>query len=146
VPPNATHARRYEKGSKKNRMNSRVESNKSGASAGDIVKYALTLLLVVAGVFAFYWFDGQWPTALRVLAVVAGLVAGAIAFMTSVKGAQTREFLSESRFELRKVVWPTRQEAMRTTWVVVLVVIIMSLILAAFDLVIQWLVKLLLGQ
>jgi len=127
-------------------MNSRAEPNKSGASAGDVVKYALALLLVAAGVFAFYWFDGQWPTALRVLAVVAGLAAGAIVFMTSVKGVQTREFLSESRFELRKVVWPTRHEAMRTTWVVVLVVIVMSLILAGFDVVIQWLVKLLLGQ
>jgi len=127
-------------------MNSRVESNKSGTSAGDIVKYALALLLVVAGVFAFYWFDGQWPTALRVLAVVAGLVAGAIVFLTSVKGVQTREFLSEARFELRKVVWPTRQEAMRTTWVVVAVVILMSLILALFDVIIQWLVKLVLGQ
>jgi preprotein translocase subunit SecE len=127
-------------------MNSRVEPSKSGASAGDIVKYALALLLVAGGVVAFYWFDGQWPTSLRVLAVVAGLVAGTVAFLTTVKGAQTREFLSESRFELRKVVWPTRQEAMRTTWVVVLVVIVISLILAFFDVIIQWLVKLVLGQ
>ena len=127
-------------------MNSRVEPNKPGTPAGDIVKYALALLLVAAGVFAFYWFDGQWPSSLRVLAVVAGLVAAGVVFMTSAKGGLTRTFLYESRFELRKVVWPTRQEAMRTTWVVVLVVIIMSLILAAFDVVIQWLVKLLLGQ
>ena len=48
------------------------------ASGGDIVKYALALLLAVAGLFAFYWFDGQWPTGVRVLAVVAGLVAGAV--------------------------------------------------------------------
>ena len=54
--------------------------------------------------------------------MVGGLVAGAVVFLTTAKGAQTREFLSESRFELRKVVWPTRQEAMRTTWVVMIVV------------------------
>jgi len=126
-------------------VNSRVEQSGS-ASAGDIVKYALALLLVVGGVFAFYWFDPQWPSVARVGAVVAGVIAGIAVFMTSAKGRETREFLVESRFELRKVVWPTRQEAMRMTWVVVIVVIIIALLLAGFDTVIQWLVKLFLGQ
>ena len=121
-------------------------TTRTAASAGDIVKYALALLLVVAGVVAFYWFEGQWPMAVRVLAVVGGLAAGTIVFLTSAKGLQTREFLSESRFELRKVVWPTRQEAMRMTWVVIIVVVIISLLLAGFDLVIQWAIRLLLGQ
>ena len=116
------------------------------ASGGDIVKYALALLLAAAGLFAFYWFDGQWPTGVRVLAVIAGLVAGGLVFMATAKGAQTREFLSESRFELRKVVWPTRQETTRTMWVVIVVVILMSLLLAGMDVVIQWAVKWLLGN
>ena len=115
------------------------------AGAGDIVKYAVALLLVAAGLFAFYWFDGQWPTGVRALAVVAGLVLGAVVFLTTAKGMDTREFLSESRFELRKVVWPTRQETTRTMWVVIAAVIIISLILAAFDWVIQLVVKYLLG-
>ncbi|KRA14400.1 MULTISPECIES: preprotein translocase subunit SecE [unclassified Lysobacter] len=124
-------------------MNSKVEQHGS-ASAGDFVKYALAVLLVAGGVFAFYWFD--WATALRALVVVAGLVAGIGVFLTSAKGHQTLEFLSESRFELRKVVWPTRQEAMRTTWVVMIAVAILSLILAGFDLIIAELVKLILGH
>ncbi|HRO27881.1 MAG TPA: preprotein translocase subunit SecE [Luteimonas sp.] len=126
-------------------MNSRVEQPGT-ASAGDMVKYALALLLVAAGVFAFYWFEGQWPSPARVGAVIAGVVAGVAVFMTSAKGHQTREFLTEARFELRKVVWPTRQEAMRMTWVVVIVVIIIALVLAGFDTVIQWLVRLFLGH
>ena len=109
------------------------------------MKYALALLLVAAGVFAFYWFNGQWPTVARVMSVIGGLVAGAVVFMTTAKGAQTREFIGESRFELRKVVWPTRQETTRTTWIVMVVVILISLILAAFDWVIQLGVKALLG-
>ena len=116
------------------------------AGAGDIAKYALAILLAAAGLVAFYWFENQWPTGVRALAVVAGLVLGALVFMVTAKGVQTREFLSESRFELRKVVWPTRQEAMRMTWVVIIVVIIIALLLAGFDTVIQWLVKLFLGQ
>lgn len=126
-------------------MNSRVEQPKAGGSAGDIVKYALALLLVAAGVFAFYWFNGAWPTVARVMAVLGGLVAGGLVFMRSAKGVQTREFLGESRFELRKVVWPTRQETTRTTWVVIAAVIVISLILAAFDWIIQLGVKFLLG-
>ena len=125
-------------------MNSKVEQAKA-ASAGDIVKYALALALVVAGLFAFYWF-GEWPTAVRVLAVVGGLIACTVVFLTSFKGAQTREFLSESRFELRKVVWPTRQEAGRATVMIIIAVIVISLILAGFDVVIQWVVKWLLGR
>ena len=120
-------------------LNSGVEQPKAGASsAADIVKYALALLLVVGGVFAFYWFDGQWPTVARVMSVIGGLIAGALVFMATPKGAQTREYLGESRFELRKVVWPTRQEATRTTWVVIIAVILMSLILALFDLIVQF--------
>ncbi|MBW8852693.1 MAG: preprotein translocase subunit SecE [Xanthomonadales bacterium] len=126
-------------------MNSRIEQPKAGGSAGDIVKYALALLLVVGGVFAFYWFEGQWPTVARVMSVLGGLIAGGLVFMATAKGAQTREFLGESRFELRKVVWPTRQEAMRTTWVVIIAVIAMSLILAVFDLIVKFGVEKLLG-
>ena len=126
------------------RMNSKVEQSRS-ASAGDIAKYALAVLLVAGGVFAFYWF-AQWPTAMRALVVAAGVLLGAVVFALTSKGIQTREFLSEARFELRKVVWPTRQEAMRTTWVVMIAVVILSLILAGFDVVIQAAVKLVLGR
>ena len=126
-------------------LNSRAEQSKSGTSAGDIAKYALAVLLVVGGLFAFYWFEGACPTFVRVLVVVAGLVLGGMVFMSSGKGMQTRDFLSESRFELRKVVWPTRQEAMRMTAIVFVAVVLISLILAGFDVVIQWLVKLALG-
>ncbi|MCC7248192.1 MAG: preprotein translocase subunit SecE [Lysobacter sp.] len=127
-------------------MNSRVEPSKSGASTGDLVKYVLSGLLLGGGLFAFYWFDGQWPTVVRVLSVIAGLIAAGAVFMSTVKGAQTREFLVESRFELRKVVWPTRQEALRTTWVVMIAVVLISLLLAGFDQLISLGVKLLLAK
>ena len=116
------------------------------AGLGDIAKYALAILLAIAGLVAFYWFENQWPTGVRILAVVGGLVLGALVFMVTAKGAQTREFLSESRFELRKVVWPTRQETTRTMWVVVVVVIVISLMLAGMDALIQMAVKWLLGN
>ena len=127
-------------------LNSRVEHSRNQASAGDVARYVVAILLLLGGLAAFYWFDGQWPTPLRVLAVVAGGAAALVVFLTSAKGLQTREYLSEARFELRKVVWPTRQEAMRMSWVVILVVVVISLLLAGFDLVIQWFIRLLLGN
>ncbi|WP_256646400.1 preprotein translocase subunit SecE [Thermomonas paludicola] len=126
-------------------MTSNSLSTQSAGSA-DIIKYAAALLLVAAGVFAYYWFDGAWPAGVRALVVAAGLVLATVVFLGTKKGAQAREFLSESRFELRKVVWPTRQEATKTMWVVMAAVVIISLILAAFDWIIQLSVKALLGS
>lgn len=106
-------------------MNSKIEHSKdNSANGGDIVKYVAASLLVLAGLFVWFWFSadsgraaqlGAWAGQLRALAVVVGLVGGIGVFMLTGKGRDTREFLSESRFELRKVVWPTRQEAVRMT-------------------------------
>ncbi|NYZ61695.1 preprotein translocase subunit SecE [Luteimonas deserti] len=126
-------------------MNSRVEHSK-GASATDLAKYAGAVLLVIAGVFAFYWFQAQLATSVRSVIVGLCLVAAVAVFLTTAKGHRTREFFSETRFELRKVVWPTRQEAVRLTWVVIIAVILISLMLAGFDQVIQWLIRLVLRQ
>ncbi len=135
-------------------MNSKIEHSKRAASGGDMVKYVGAALLVLAGLFVWFWFStpartvqlGAWSGQLRALAVVVGLVAGGALFMLTAKGHQIREFLSESRFELRKVVWPTRQEAIRMTWVVIVVVIVLSLLLGGFDFVIQKLTQWFLGR
>ncbi|GHH61005.1 MULTISPECIES: preprotein translocase subunit SecE [Gammaproteobacteria] len=126
-------------------MNSKIEPSKGAASGGDIAKYVISAVLLLAGLFVWFWFSapersaqlGTWTSQLRGLAVVVGLVASILVFLGTAKGRDTRGFLSESRFELRKVVWPTRQEAIRTTWVVIVVVIILSLLLGGFDFVIQ---------
>ena len=80
--------------------------------------------------------------------VLAGLVAAAlVVFLHRRKGGQyCANSCPKSRFELRKVVWPTRQETLQTTWVVIVVVIVLSLMLAFFDVVIQTAVKWLLAR
>jgi len=112
---------------------------------GDYVKYAVALLIVAAG-FVGYRYFADWPNALRVTLAVVGMVlaAGFFAFTTA-KGALAREYLSETRFELRKVVWPTRDETLRGTGLIIVVVIIISLMLALFDLIIGWGIRSLLG-
>jgi preprotein translocase subunit SecE len=127
-------------------LNTRVDQSRNQSSAGDVAKYVVAALLVVAGLVAFYWFEGRWVMPLRVLAVIAGVASGLIVFLVSAKGLQARTFFQDARIELRKVVWPTRQEAVRMTWVVMVVVVIISLLLAGFDMVIQWAIRLLLGN
>ena len=120
-------------------MNAKLEQSVSNSGL-DIVKLTLAVLFVVAGLFGFYYFAGQWNTALRVVALMGSFVlAGLIGAMTH-SGRNLREFIAESQFELRKVVWPTRDETIRTTGVIIVVVIIISLILGLIDLILKWVV------
>ena len=126
-------------------MNTKVDQAEQAVAPADVAKYVLAFALAAGGIFAWYWF-GQWPAVLRGMLVVAAVAAAIGVVALTAKGRQGREFVSESLFELRKVVWPTRQESIRVTGVVLAVVVIVSLILSAFDLIISWLIRLLLGQ
>ncbi len=126
-------------------MNTKVEQADQATNAADIAKYVLAALIVAGGLFAFYWFS-QWPGPIRGLVAVLGVVAGGALAATTGKGRQAREFFSESLFELRKVVWPTRQETLRITGVILVVVVIASLVLSLFDWIISLLIKWLLGN
>ncbi len=117
-------------------MNAKIEkkSASSKTSSADVVKYLIAALLLAGGVVGFYWLTA-WPTPLRSLLVVIGFVAALAVFALTAAGRHGLEFLAESRFELRKVVWPTRQESLQTTGVIIVVIAVISLILAAIDLV-----------
>ena len=112
-------------------MNAKVENNSPSAVA-DVVKYVGSVLLVIAGIVGFYWF-ADWATPLRALLPLAGIIAAALLFATTGKGRNTIDYLGEARFELRKVIWPTRQETIRTTIVILIVVIIVSILLGIMD-------------
>ena len=113
-------------------------------SGADIAKYALAALLLAAGVFGFYWFSA-WAAPLRGLLAAAGLVAALLVFAQTSAGQRALEFFAEARFELRKVVWPTREASIRTTGVIIVVIIAMSLILALIDFVLGSIIGKLLG-
>ena len=99
----------------------------------------LAVLLLIAGVVAYYWF-AEWSGVARFGVLLAGIAAcvGVGAFTRA--GRSMREYLVESQFEMRKVVWPTRDETIRTTLVIIVVVIILSLLLGLIDLILKWIV------
>jgi preprotein translocase subunit SecE len=126
-------------------MNTKVEQAEQSVNAADLAKYVLAVAIVAASIWAYTSALSSWAAPLRGLLVAAAVVVAGFVVSFTAKGRQTREFFSESMFELRKVVWPTRQEAMRTTGVILVVVAAVSLILAAFDWIIAWLIRQLLG-
>jgi len=126
-------------------MNAKVEPSTTASGAGDVAKYIVAVLLVAAGIAAYYAFP-EVSGVVRGLGVALAIVAGAAVFAFTAKGRDTREFIAESRFEMRKVVWPTRQETWRMTLVVFVVVVIISLLIAAIDFLISSGVTWLLGQ
>lgn len=129
-------------------MNTKAEQPK-GSNAADIGKLILAGLVLVAGIFAYSWFgnDGNISSSVRMLGVVAALVISlSIAAFTAL-GRRVRNFLAESQFEMRKVVWPTRDETIKTTGIIIAVVIVLSLLLGLIDLILSsvildWLLKL----
>jgi preprotein translocase subunit SecE len=98
----------------------------------DFVKWALVIALLVVGIVGNSHFAAQ-PVFYRALALIAlSVVAIAIAYNTE-KGAVLWSLLQGSVVEVRKVVWPSRQETNQTTLIVVVVVFIMAIILWALD-------------
>jgi len=126
-------------------MNVKAQDVGTSVSAGDIVKYVVAALIAAGGIAVFYLFP-QWYAPVRGLIVLVGFAAAVAVMTLTALGRRGREFLSEALFELRKVVWPTRDEALKLTGVVLMVVMIISLTLAAFDFVISFFVKWLLGH
>ena len=103
-------------------------------------KWAVIALIIAVAVWGNVHF-GQMLLLYRVLALVGlGIVAAFIALQTR-KGALFWNMLKEAKAEVRKVIWPTRQETMQTTLIVVIAVVIMGLILWGIDSLLGWLVQ-----
>ena len=130
-------------------MNTQAEP---ATSVADIVKQVFSVVFVVAGVAAFYYFSTDHPyfKEVRLLYRVLGLVAVMLMvlgmMLTTDMGRSIWSFVLESRQEVRKVVWPTREETMRTTLLVFAMVFIVGLILWLLDMFLFWGVRYLTGQ
>lgn len=110
-------------------MNSKVETVNTRL---DTVKLVVALLIVVGVIAAFYIF-AEHSLLLRVLGLVGGAgLAAAIAMQTE-KGRQIWGFFQDSQIEVRKVVWPTRDETLQTTLWVIVVVIVIALFMWGLD-------------
>jgi preprotein translocase subunit SecE len=115
------------------------------ASVKDTALIVLSLLALFVGIGAFYWYEDQ-ALPIRIAMVVAGLGLGAGLAWFSWYGREFWQFAQVSRIELRKVVWPSRDETVKTTYVVFIFAIVMGLFFWGLDWVLTWLTRLLTGQ
>jgi preprotein translocase subunit SecE len=121
-------------------MNTKAEQS----SRFDVAKWVVVAAIVAGGVYAnSYYADESLlyrVLGLLVLAIVAGFVA-----LQTTQGEAFWSLVRESRTEIRKVVWPSRQEAVQTTLIVVVFVLVVALLLWGLDSLLGWLVSLVIG-
>ncbi|KMT63673.1 preprotein translocase subunit SecE [Catenovulum maritimum] len=121
-----------------------VDVEKQGAPL-DIVKWVLTIGILGAAIYGNLHYTDQVSVLWRALGVVfAVAVAGLIAFQTT-KGKDALSFAKESRIEVRKVIWPSRDETVRTTLIVLVATVFMALLLWLIDGGLMYVVKFITG-
>ena len=111
----------------------------------DWIKWIAVAILIVTGIVSNYYYNYQpWPMRLLAGLVVLAVITAIIS--QTYLGKQAIVFIRESRMELRKVFWPTRQETIQTTLVVAAMVVVLALLLWGIDGVLMWLIGWLTGQ
>jgi preprotein translocase subunit SecE len=119
------------------------ETSESGVL--DILKLLVAAGVLVGGLYGYYYYL-EWSLPIRVLLVLGGLAAGVVIAMTSVQGQRLWAFIQGSRVEIRKVVWPTKQETTQTAIAVFVFTLIMALFFWGLDSFLLWLTRTLVGS
>jgi preprotein translocase subunit SecE len=110
-------------------MAAEAEVQRSGM---DVVKLLAAALIIAAGIGGFYWFE-DLPLVVRVLGFLVLTALGIFVGLQSERGRAIRQFVLDARTEVRKVVWPSRQETIQTTLIVFAVVVVMGIFLWLVD-------------
>jgi preprotein translocase subunit SecE len=122
-------------------MNAQVEPAEDRL---DTLKLALAALLVCGGMAGYYVFSSH-SLLLRVVGLLAcALLAVAVALRTE-KGRSVSAFFHDAQVEVRKVVWPTREETLQTTGLVIIMVVVSALVMWALDWVLGWGIQFVIG-
>ncbi|WP_420467146.1 preprotein translocase subunit SecE [Panacagrimonas sp.] len=125
-------------------MESQTEA--SSAPRYDSLLLAAAALLLVGAMGAFYYFANDINALVRTLLLIAAIgVSLALAYQTQF-GRTIWSYISGARTELRKVVWPSKQESVQATLMIAVVVLITALLLWGLDSLLLWGVKLLTGR
>ena len=124
-------------------MSAHTETSQSGVL--DTIKLLLAVAALVGGLYAYYYYEADIAQAYRVLMVRGGTIAGIGIAMTSVQGNRLWHFIQGSRVEIRKVIWPTKQETTQTAIAVFVFTLIMMLFFWALDSGLLWLTQELVG-
>jgi preprotein translocase subunit SecE len=123
-------------------MNTKTEA---GPATMDTAKLVVASLLLLAGIVAYYYYADA-STVVRVLTLLAALVVALGIAAVTAQGRQFREFFLDSQVELRKVVWPTQQETLQTTLLVLAFTLAMGVFFLLVDTALLKVTQFLTGQ
>lgn len=123
-------------------MNAQTET---GASALDTAKLLLAIAVLISGIGAYYYYPDM-SVVIRAGGVLASVVIAIVIVMQTAMGREMWQFIQTSRVELRKVVWPNRQDTTQTTLAVIVFVIILGVFFWGLDMGLLWVTKTLTGQ
>ena len=107
-------------------------SNKEISSTLDTFKMASAVAILLSSVFGFYYF-AELSVLIRVLAVIFSVILSLLIFFSTKRGVIFWDFLQGSRVEMRKVVWPTKQETIQTTLTVFVFVLVLGIFFWLLD-------------
>ncbi len=124
-------------------MTTQTETSESGVL--DIVKLLVAAAALLGGLYGYYYYQNDVSLPLRVLGVLVGTGAGIGIAMTSTQGKRLWRFIQGSRVEIRKVVWPTKQETTQTAIAVFVFTLVLALFFWALDSGLLWLTRRLVG-
>jgi preprotein translocase subunit SecE len=122
-----------------------TKETETSAGPMDVVLLALASLVVVASLVAYYYFEST-PVVVRALGILASLGVGAALLYRTQLGQFLWQFIQGSRGEIRKVVWPTRQETTQTTLAVFLFILVMGIFFWSLDFLLLWITRSITGQ
>ncbi len=111
----------------------------------DTVLLLLAVAILVGSIFAYYYYSNESALLRSIGVLVAFIVAVWVAFQ-SAQGRTLWAFIQGSRAELRRVVWPTREETIQTTLIVLVFALIMATFFWLLDVFLLWFTRWITGQ
>jgi len=130
-------------GAGKHEMTTQTDSSQSGML--DVLKLLISAAAIVGGLYAFYYYEFEIALPIRVLMVLGGTGASVAIAMTSAQGQRLWHFIQGARVEIRKVIWPTKQETTQTAIAVFVFTFIMAMFFWILDSGLLWLTRRLVG-
>ena len=122
-------------------MNDEVRQQTAVPAGADTAKLVAAIILVIGGIVSYYVLKSRPEAWASWVAMFGGFLLGILVFAFSAHGRGFWQFVLESRIELRKVFWPTRQETFTTTMVVLVFVVIASTFFWVLDLLLAYVTK-----
>ena len=123
-------------------MDTKVDTE---AAAFDTLKLLIAGGIVLGGIFGYYYY-ADVSVLVRAIGVLLAFALGVVVALQSLRGQEFIKFVQGARVELRKVVWPTREETIQTSVTVLVFTLIMAIFFWMLDIFLLWFTRLLTGQ